>query len=161
MKLDPHAKSGAVQLGCRDLGRRCREDCSYLQPKSLQPTAYLRCLGRRCREDCSYLQPKSLQPTAYLRCLGRRCREDCSYLQPKSLQPTAYLRCLGRRCREDCSYLQPKSLQPTAYLRERFHTGGCNPSALNCVVAGERCDSLRSHLLHVSGVTVALLIPNQ
>ncbi len=28
---------------------------------------------------------------------------------------------------------------------ERFHTGGCNPSALNCVVVGERCDSLRSH----------------
>ena len=47
---------------------------------------------------------------------------------------------------------------------ERFHTGGCNPSAFNCVVAGERCDSLRSHFCkhtHVSGVTVALLIPNQ
>ena len=29
---------------------------------------------------------------------------------------------------------------------ERFHTGGCNPSAFNCVVVGERCDSLRSHL---------------
>ena len=28
---------------------------------------------------------------------------------------------------------------------ERFHTGGCNPSAFNCVVVGERCDSLRSH----------------
>ena len=28
---------------------------------------------------------------------------------------------------------------------ERFHTGGCNPPAVNCVVVGERCDSLRSH----------------
>ena len=28
---------------------------------------------------------------------------------------------------------------------ERFHTGGCNPSAFNCVVVGERCESLRSH----------------
>ena len=33
---------------------------------------------------------------------------------------------------------------------ERFHTGGCNPSAFNCVVAGERCDSLRSHFIHTS-----------
>ena len=49
---------------------------------------------------------------------------------------------------------------------ERFHTGGFfeKPSAFNRVVAGERCDSLRSHFckhIHVSGVTVALLIPNQ
>ena len=48
---------------------------------------------------------------------------------------------------------------------ERFHTGGCNPPAINCVVVGERCDSLRSHFrktqTYVSGVTVALLIPNQ
>ena len=28
---------------------------------------------------------------------------------------------------------------------ERFHTGGCNPPAVNCVVVGERCNSLRSH----------------
>ena len=46
-------------------------------------------------------------------------------------------------------------------LWERFHTGDCKSPAINCVVVGERCDSLRSHLIHVSGVTVALLIPNQ
>ena len=59
--------------------------------------------------------------------------------------------------------LGPTAKPPIAYSLswERFHTGGCNPSAFNCVVAGERCDSLRSHLIHVLGVTVALLIPNQ
>ena len=40
---------------------------------------------------------------------------------------------------------------------ERFHTGGCNPSAFNCVVVGERCDSSRSHLIYVLGVTPWLL----